>query len=464
MARSVEQIESDLSKSINSLDSSYDTVQGPIKDVFTIPLSGIIARSEREAEELRLLFSMQFSESATEVEIRNALNNYGSRPSSGTKSTHNQHFLRFTRPKEDIIVPAGSLVSNNTANLVYRTIRDVTMFASQADTYYNPVRKAYEIVVQVEADGIGSEYALPANRIQTILKPIRGIDATENREKSSQGLPPETIKQQAARLQTRLTGLNLNTQGGIPARITEVMAGVVSLAKVITPAMPEFKRIQTKPSVDVYVYGTIEQVTTNNIIAVDGQTEIVLPKQPVMNISKVVANNTTPLSFDFVKDTSNETGYSVKSNDYITVPSLSAGDVIEVTYTYNKALEDTRNLVFNDAAESLFNTDYLIREFLKVSPIISLELKVLSSYIFDNVSNEIRDYIKKLLNSPTLVSKMAPNDFKQKITDNISGIQSLRILKFRRDTNSLSAIETIVLSRSEVTNYKEENIDIKAIR
>lgn len=464
MARTADQIENDLSKAITSMDSSYDTVQGPVKDLFTVPISSVISRSEQEAESLRLLFSLQFASSATELEIKNALNNYGSRPSEGTKSSHNQHFLRFTRPKEDITIPSGSLVSNNTANLVYRTLGDVTMLASQADTYYNPSRKAYEIVVTVEADGIGSEYALPANRIQTILTPIIGIDATENREKSSQGLPSETTTQQAARLQSILLGLNLNTQGGIPARIMEVMAGVVSLVQVITPAMPEFKRTQVKPSIDVYVYGSLEQIAVDTITAINGQTEIVLSKQPVSTVLKVIVNNTTALTFSLVKDSSNETGYSVNSQDYLLVQPLSSGDVVEITYTYNKILEDTKSLVFNDAAESLFSTDYLIREFLKVSPIISLELKVLSSYAFDNVSNDIRAYIEASLNNPVLISKIAPNDFRQNIMDNVSGIQSLRILKFRRDTGSLSTIETVVLNKNEVTNYKLENVDIKAVR
>lgn len=465
MARSADEIENALAESIRTLDDSYDVVQGPVRDLFTVPISGVISRSEQEAEDLRLLFSLQFPDSATEEEIRNALNNYGSRPSEGTRSSHNQYFLRFTRPKEDIEIPIGTLISNNTGNLVYRTLETVTMLAAQADTYYNPARRAYELIAKVEADGIGSEYALPANRIQTILTPIVGIDATENRTKSSQGLPSETTAQQSDRLKTRLLGLNLNTQGGIPARITEVLAGVVSLVQVITPSMPEFKRVQVKPSIDVYIYGSTPLTVVDTISAVNGQTEIVLTRQPVMSVSKIIVNNTTAVTYELVKDNSNETGASVKSQDYALLTSpLSTGDVVEVTYIYNKVLEDVRDLVFNDSAESLFSTDYLIREFVKVSPIISLELKVLSSYSFDDVANSIREYIQTTLNFPTLIDKLSPNDFRQSIRDNISGIQSLRILKFRRDTGSLSTIETVVLSKSEVTNYKTENVDIKAVR
>lgn len=465
MARSAEQIESDLSNSIEAQDNSYDVSQGPIKDLFTIPLSGIIAEVEQQAEDLRKLFSLQFSEVATEDEIRKALNNFGSYPNEGSKSTHNQHFLRFTRPKEDIVIPIGTLVSNNTGNLVYRTIETVTMLADQADTYYNPTRKAYEIVAKVESDGVGGEYALSARRIQTIMSSLNGIDATENRTKSSQGLPTETLDNQYSRLQTRLTGLNLNTFAGIPEKIKESMSNNVSLVQVITPSQPEFKRIQYKPSIDVYVHGDSSQINTESFNAISGQTEIYLTKQPVLSVESVIINNSASVSFKLIKDSTNESSNSLSSKDYILLDlPLSSGDSIEVNYTYNKLLEDVSNIVLDGNSQSLFMTDTLIRGFIEVSPIISFELKVISSYSFDDVASNIRQYIIDDLSNAISGRKMSPNEYRDVIIDNISGIQSLRVLKFRRDTGSLSNIETVILYKNEITKYVEENIDIRAVR
>jgi uncharacterized protein YqfB (UPF0267 family) len=465
MARSAEQIERDYALSIESSDPSWDTAQGPIKELFTVPLSGITARTEEEAENLRKLFSLNFDETVTEEEITQALNNYGSRPGEGTRSSHNQYFLRFTRPRENITIPVGTLVANNTGTLIYRTKTEVVMLASQADQYFNPTRKAYEISVVVEADGVGPEYALPAFRVQTILTPINGIDATENRAKSSQGLPTESTLQQAERLKTILLGLNLNTQGGIPKRILDALPTQVELVQVVTPADPEFNRVQIKPSIDIYVLGTLAQAKIETITASAGQDQIIPLKQPIISVASVIVNGTTSVGFSLIKDETSETGSSVRAVDVIKLDvPLSLNDVVEYTYTYNIVLENVQSLVFNDASESLFQTDHLIRMFKRPAPFITIELKTLTSYSFDEVSAAVRQQIQVELDRSISRDRLSPSELRDLINSNVSGIQSLRITKFRKDTGSISNIETIVLGLNEVTQYVEANVDIKAMR
>ncbi len=465
MARSAEQIERDYALSIENSDPSWDTSAGPIKEIFTVPLSGITARTEEEAENLRKLFSLNFDETITEEEITQALNNYGSRPGEGTRSTNQQYFLRFTRPREDITIPVGTLVANSTGTLVYRTTQAITMLSSQADLYFNPTRKAYEVSVLVEADGVGPEYSLPAYRIQTLLTPVNGIDATENRQKSTLGLPTESTLQQAERLKTILLGLNLNTQGGIPKRILDSLPTQVELVQVVTPADPEFKRVQVKPSIDVYILGEIAQTVTETITATAGQTQIVPLKQPLIVVTSVILNGTTSLSYTLIEDTSNETGKSVDATDIIQLDvPLSINDVVEYTYVYNIVLENVKNLVFNDAAESLFQTNYLIREFNRPAPLITVELKVLASYSFEEVSAAVRTQIQTILDEVILRDRLSPSELRDNITGAISGIQSLRITRFRRDTGSVSNIETVVLGLNEITEYVEANVEIKAVR
>jgi len=465
MARSAEQIERDYALSIETSDPSWDTVQGPIKDLFTVPLSGITALTEEQAENLRKLFSLNFDETITEDEARRALNNFGSRPGEGSRSSHTQYFMRFTRPRENIVIPQGTLVSNLTGTLLYRTTQTVTMLVTQADSYWNASRKAYEVAVRVEADGIGPEYALPAYRVQRILTGIIGIDATENRTKSSQGLPTETVEQQSRRLKNTMTGLNLNTQGGISKRILDTLPNQVDLVQVVTPADPEFKRTQLKPSIDIYVLGTDEQIVTETIVAVSGQTHIVPKRQPVMAVTSVTINNSVGVDFELVKDTSHETGNSTIAQDTILLEHpLSMNDTVEYTYTYNKVLNDVNNLVFSDAAESLFQTDYLIKEFNFVEPLITIEMKVLASYSFEEVALAVREQIEAYLNQPTSRERVSPAEIRDMINEHVSGIQNLRITRFRRNTGSLSNVEALILGLDELTRYVEENVDIKAVR
>lgn len=465
MARTPEQIEREYIESIENSDPSWDTTQGPIREIFTIPLSGITSRTETEAENLRKLFSLNFDETITEEEVQQALKNYGSQPGEGTRAKHIQTFLRFTKPREDITIPAGTLVSNNSGNLIYRTLNEVVMLSSQPDVYYNSTRKAYEISVEVEADGIGSEYSLSAYRVQTILSSVIGIDATENKKKSSQGLASESVSEQSNRLKDTLLGLNLNTQGGIPKRIRDVLPNTISLSQVVTPADPEFKRVQFEPSIDIYILGTDEQSVTETITGITDMDEIIPLKQPVISVNSIILNGNVQLSGTLIKDDSNETGNSIRATDIIKLDvPLNNNDVVEYTYTYNKAIEDVSTLVFNDASESLFRTDYLIREFLRPSPYITMELKVLASYSFEEVSASVYEAIQNEFSKAIIRDRLSPSELRDQITGEVSGIQKLRITKFRRDSGSVSNIETIVLGLNEVLEYNEDRIIVKAIK
>src|SRR5512135_960789 len=124
MARTADQIAQELTTSIETTDSTLDTTQGPIPDILIRPQSGQIAIAEADAESLRQLFTLQFSSVATDDEVKNALANFGSTPGSGAFSKTIQYFMRFTRPTEDIVIPAGSLVSNTDGTMVYKVINE----------------------------------------------------------------------------------------------------------------------------------------------------------------------------------------------------------------------------------------------------------------------------------------------------------------------------------------------------
>lgn len=463
-ARTSEEILLDLKTSIEQSDPSWDTAQGPIRDVFMAPVSGVVAKTEQDAEDLRRLFSLDFEDVISEDEIRKALNNFGSVPGVGTKSSHTQYFMRSTRPREDITVPAGTLVSNSTGNLVYSTTETVVMEASQADSYFNPTRRAYEVSVKVEAVGVGPEYALPARRVQTILTPVNGIDATENRQRSSQGLPTESTIEQAARLKSVFLGLNLNSKGGLPKKILDTLSSQISLVQMIVPGDPEFTRIQVRPSLDIYALGNVTETAVDTVTAVAGQTEVILTNQPAISISSVKVNGVAA-DYTMIKDLSDEGRDSVRAQDMVVlnVPVL-ASDLVEVTYVYNKSLNNVDALVLNVGSESLFRTDCLVRDFRRVRPQVSIELKVLSSYTIDEVSAQIRSWIAEYLDAPLLREKITPSDMRDAIRSEINGIQTLRIGKFRRDTGSLSNIEVIVLAKNEITAYEESYIDIRAVK
>lgn len=463
MARSAEEIAEDLGISIEQTDSSWDIDQGPIPDLFIRPVAGQINLAETEAEELRLLFSLQFPDVATEEEIRNALRNYGSEPGVGDRSTHIQYFMRFTRPTSDITIPVGTLVSNNSGDLVYRTLNAVTMEVASADTYFNADRGTFEVTTRVEAVGFGEEYNLPAFRVDSLLTEIVGIEATENRSKSKNGSAEESTTSQSNRLKEAMLGINLNAPGGIKKRIQDGLPERVSDVNIVKASDKEFVRIIDKPSFDIYNIGTEPELYSENFDAFGGQTEIVLNKKPVLDVQSVVVNG-SPVSFEFAPDSTKETQKSLASNDVVVVSSLLATDQVTVTYNYNKLLEDINEQVLNNGEDFLFEVDYLLRSPLSVYPVLEAEIKTLPSYDFETVQNSILERLESIFTFTKFLEIKTAGEIKEEILGSISGIRSFKWAEFRRSSGSLTDIEPIIYGKNEISEFDPSMISIKTVR
>lgn len=463
MARTADEIAEDLAKSIEQTDPSWDTDQGPIPDLFIRPIAGQINLAETAAEELRLLFSLQFPDVATDEEIRNALRNYGSEPGVGKKATHIQYFARFTRPTADILIPVGTLVSNKSGDLIYRTINAVTMLADSADLYYNASNGLYEISVRVEALGFGVEYNLPAFRVDTLLTTIVGIERTENRSKSQGGSAKESTDNQSERLQKSLLGINLNSPGGIKTRIQNVFSSRVYDVQVVKSSDKEFFRIIDKPSLDVYILGTEPETYRETKDASAGQTDIILAKSPVLDVTSVLVNGVS-VDFEFIPDESRETQKSLNSVDIVKVSPLLGTDQVEITYNYNKLLEDVEADSLNNGEDFLFEVDYLVRSPLEVAPVLVAEIKTLPSYDFETVQLNILSKLESIFTFIKFQEIITPRTVQELIEGSVSGVREFRWITFRRNTGSLADIEPIVLDKNEISIYDSTLVNIKAVR
>lgn len=465
MARSEEDIIQELEDSIETTDKTLDVTQGPIPDIFIRPQAGQLAIASEEAESLRQLFTIDFEVSATDEEVRNALANYGSTPGAGVKSRHVQTFLRFTRPSEDILIPAGTLVSNASGTLVYRVVNAGTLSATAADAFFNASRNAFEISLLVEAIGVGEEFNLPANRVNTIVTPVAGIDTTENRSASRGGAEKETKDQQSERLKTALLGRNLGSPGGLKGLITDTLPEIITDVNVVQPFETEFTRLITGPALDLYNIGTVSEPNTQSFTALGGETQIVLEKVPAISITSLTVNGLSgAVGFTLVSDTTFETGSSLAATDIVVLDTpLIAGDFVVVTYEYNKALEDVQSTVFSDGAEFLFNTDILVRSPFVVNPRIVGEIQALASFSVTEVEEDVTEFLTTEFTFTTFIETVYPEVIRQRVITEVSGVQNFRLTEFRRATGSLSDIEPMVFARNEVSVYNPDIVDVTVI-
>ena len=467
MAKSEEEIYRQIQQSIESSDNTLDVWQGPIPNVFITPQSGQLVNASNEAELLRALFTLNFDTSITDDEVKTALSNYGSSPGLGMKSKHIQYFMRFTRLTSNVTIPAGTLVGNNDGSLVYRVLNTGTMYYASPAAYYNSSRNAYEIGLQVEAIGTGVSYELPPGRVNTMLTSTQGIDSTENRTQSLGGKESETKDSQIARLKTALLGINLGAAGGIEKRITDSYQELVSDVSVIEPYQKEFARIVDKPSLDVYIIANEQSSYSQQFIASTGQTQVILTKKPALSLSSLTINNTVnPIGYTpaLNVDKSKETGYSMRSQDTVDLDvALVGGDEVVVTYLYNSALETVNTNVFGSTERNLFNTDILIRYPFVVNPVISGIIKVLPSYSVSEVESNVKSFLEGVFTFTTFTSIVYPEDIRDRIKSEVSGIQSFKLTEFHRSTNSYAQIEPMVFNSNEISVYDSSQINLKVV-
>jgi hypothetical protein len=452
-------------ESIVVSDKTLDTSQGPIPDVMIRPQAGQLAKASAEAESLRTLFTLQFSTSATDEEVQNALANYGSTPGVGTKSRHIQYFMRFTRPSEDINIPTGTLVSNSDGSLVYSVVNSGTIVVTSADAFYNASRSAYEIGLLVEAVGTGKSYELPKGRVNTILTTIAGIDSTENRAKSSGGLDKESKDNQATRLKKSLRGINKGAPSGIMTSILDAFSESVYDVAVIQPFEKEFQRMIEGPALDVYLIGSILEPYTETTIAITGQTIVPLSKVPVVNVTSVIINGISVTDYTLVADTSFETGLSLDSFDVVVLGiPLITGDIVTISYEYNRLLSDVNTTVFNDGEEYLFNTDIKTRSAFPVNPIIKGTVQAFASFTTTEVEENVNTFLTTEFNFTSYTEIVFPEVIRQRMINEVSGVQNFNITEFRRSKGSLSSIEPLVFARNEISEYDPSIVFIKVTK
>lgn len=466
MARSPEDIEQEMKDSIEQSDQTLDTEQGPIPDVMIRPQAGQLAKVEEETDSLRQLFTLQFDQAATAEEIQAGLANYGSAPGTGTKARHIQFFMRFTRPTADVTVPAGTLVSNSTGDLVYRVVTSGTILVSSAASFYNPTRGAYEIGLLVEATGSGTAYNLPKFRVGSIVTPVIGIDSTENRVKSDGGLDEESTTSQSNRLKKSLQGINLGSPGGLSSSITNGLPETVYDVDVIQPFEPEFTRVVSGPALDICVIGLVPEPYAQTVVATSGQTVIVLTKVPALSITTLTVNSVSgAVGYSLVKDTSSEYGNSLDAMDTVVLDTpLISGDIVYIEYIYNKILEDVQNQIFLDGEKYLFNTDMLPRVAFEVNPKISGEVQALASYSPTEVEQNVTAFLTTYFTFTNFTEIIYPEVVRQDVATKVSGVLSFKLTEFRRAKGSLQQIEPMEFARNETSVYSPNFVSIRVIK
>lgn len=179
-----------------------------------------------------------------------------------------QTFFTTSKPTRDLVVQQNAIVtsSRNSAAPSFRSNGQYTMLASQAQSYYNPDKRRYEIQVQLVAETPGTDGNVPAGDLDTVSSGASGLQ-TVNEVSADNGRDAQTNLELAEEYMNSIVSLDTGTSGGYE-RIARSTPGAFDY-KVVMAGDPYMMRDwdsvrnkHTGGKVDIYVKGLIERTIT----------------------------------------------------------------------------------------------------------------------------------------------------------------------------------------------------------
>lgn len=176
-----------------------------------------------------------------------------------------QIFYLTSKPTKDMIISQDSIVSSSTSPNAprFRTKGQFTIPFADADSFYNPEKRRYEIKAQMVAETPGSAGNVPAGALDTIESGALGFQ-TVNEEAAQFGLDTESNLSLAENGMRALSSLDSGTGPGYE-NVSVYSPGVLDV-KIVksgdTFMMRDYDPVRMKHiggKVDIYIKGVIER-------------------------------------------------------------------------------------------------------------------------------------------------------------------------------------------------------------
>jgi len=193
--------------------------------------------------------------------------NFGIIRGAGTFATVTQTFYLTSAPTTVRYIPANTIVRSSTDTLAPRFITkgQVSIAPSNAQSYYNPSTRRWEITVEMTAESFGTAGNVPAGSLDSLVN-LPGWFTT-NYVAATGGTDIESNLTIAERAMRALVGVDTGTFNGY-ANLVKSIPGVVDY-NIVMAGDPDMMRdwdpIRMKHiggKVDIWIKGTIERTVS----------------------------------------------------------------------------------------------------------------------------------------------------------------------------------------------------------
>jgi len=458
MARSIQQIRDSISGTLRSIDRRIDLKVGPTWDYLLAPVPYELSPIETEISRLFQYYSPSFASVCTPAEARDFSNNFGSGSSVGEYATSTVVFYRNAPPPfgKTFTVPTGTLVMTVDNNVVFTTTQSSEMSGNFASMYYNPTTRRYEIRLPVQAVNAGTKYNIPKDHLKRMQPPVDGFDGVAQITDAEGGSEPETSVNVALRTQEKFKGLDINSVGGVAVQATSINPTQISQVTVVRPTdRQEFRRLTAGPALDIYILGNTTVPFIEEYLSIGGETVVpIITNKTVTAITSVTVAGQVLTSDQWVLrlDDSLEYKLSTEAKSYIQLAfSLDVNVLVEFEGERNYLLDTVQTRFSKEA--TLFGTDILVRSYIDLPLIVSMEVKI-NSGDPDTTAEFISVILVSLIEpSYGIPAYITPDMASAQIKGAIPEIESIKFLEFRRQYGSLASVETITPNKSQVPRY-----------
>jgi hypothetical protein len=460
--RDLDEILSSYYTTWNDIDPTIDISKGPVASL-VFATAQELSRLEAQAAYLSSVYQLENVEDMDEDDLSALGNNYSLDPDIGSLATATVTFYRESRPiyGETYIIYEGTLVGSEDGRYTFVTVKDTLMSGSNADIYYNPDARRYEITCAVEAVSVGDDFNIPEDGINSILTDVSDFDGVTNRYPARGGLDPLDKLQFRNIIWNNIQALDSDFAGRIiSVLLDQDPAGVTDVRLVSSAEFTVFERLSLvggRTAYDMYVITDAIDTALQTTTALGGETTITLDNPPVQSVQYVFVDGQA-VTFTFVRDTNPTVRNSPLANDHVElVTPLQPGQTVEITYYNYQNLWNTNDLLQRRAKP--FGNDVLVRLAYAIPVFIAARMTTNSAEDREAVKAAVQDYTEYYLRNPgapsstrqVFVSSLDPADYQQAVLRDVTGVSTFTVTMFARLDNAVQ--DVAILGFDDKTEY-----------
>lgn len=420
-----------------------DVERGPFYALAIKSVAAPLADASSRVERLALISTMQFPSVVTKDEAIATARAFGETLGGATYARGLAFAFTGRAPTggETFTVNEGDIFLTGAATgPVFEAVETRSLTAANADAYFNPTFRRYELPVRVQALAAGVAGNIAPRTIRAVTAPDGPFDGATNSTRFYGGAESNSIETMYRNVQAKFSGLDMFSRGGLPSRLLKVDAErIQEIDMTYASEYPNlFYRLPDGQCIDIWVSSSVrDESASETFSAGAGQVAFPLSRAPVLYLTAVAVNG-VPASATLVLDDSAGYGRSARESSIVnlSVPA-SAGDLVDITYGYDGLIADLQSdlqgFVNDPTTGGIYGVDALVRYKRDLPVVAGITGTVLGTFDPTSVEQEVIDAATDyLVSGDTERGVRRAGVLRDILEDTVPGIASLRINLFCR--------------------------------